>query len=241
MLFNFHLYGFIVGVASVTGILLVEKKMEGLDQKLKNYYLDLALIFVFGLVGARGWHVATDYYLYAGNFFGIFEIWNGGLSILGAVLGGVMGAFFVARLEDFSLAKLLDLSVFGLPVAQSIGRWANYFNEELYGLPTNLPWRINIEGQGYHPLFLYESLLTLVFAIFIWFRMNEKRIGSGFVFWLYVFYYSVIRFFLDFLRPEKASLDFLDRQLGVNQSVLIIVILISGYILFTKQKLKDES
>jgi phosphatidylglycerol:prolipoprotein diacylglycerol transferase len=134
---------------------------------------------------------------------------------------------------------ILDLSVFGLPFAQAIGRWGNYFNQELYGWPTSLPWGLYIEPQfrlrglesfsRFHPLFLYESIAMTVFGVWVWVIDRRSRsqvwtIGSGFYFWLYLTYYAVLRFGLDFMRPDKAYSLGLD--LGTNQLVLIVVMVI---------------
>ncbi len=264
---NFNLYGFTIGIAIVVGLLLSEKKAKeyGIDEN--EYWQTVLWVMVGGMVGARVWHVVTDYYLYVDDPLQMIKVWNGGMSILGGVVGGIIGLWFwtwhaarnAKRTSDYArlpastrgeparqglrIMKYSDLSVFGLPIAQSIGRWGNYFNQELYGLPTDLPWGIGISSElgvmsseRYHPLFLYESLLTLMFGVGVWLLVSRQQamptgrqavgssVGSGKLFFSYIAYYSFIRFWLDFLRPEKAMVG--ETGLGINQVVLLAVWLI---------------
>lgn len=232
MLFN--LYGLLVGLAVVVALLLVEKKSKQINFEFKHYYLNISFIFLSSLFFARLWHVLTDWHLYQNNLGGIFQIWNGGISILGAVLGGVIAFYFIAKFEDYQFKKLLDLTVFGLPFAQSVGRWGNYFNKELYGWETDLPWGIMINDVKYHPLFLYESLLTFSFGIYAWKKFKNKNIGQGKFFVLYVSFYALVRFLLDFLRVEKLMIN---NWLGFNQLVLVFVLLFSlNYLMKQEEK-----
>lgn len=241
MQIQLHWYGFIVGIAIVTAFELVQKKAK-IENISQNRLLEAGVVTLFfGVVGARAWHIITDYWLYIDNFQAIFFIWNGGLSILGGVLGGLIGLqIYLQFLKStqkitLSLATLLDISIFGLPVGQAIGRLANYVNHELYGLPTNGFFKIYISEEHrmagyesvsyYHPLFLYESIFTASFALFLYFfdKKNKlPKIGSGVLFLSYIFYYSVVRFFLDFLRISRGIL--VADVLGINQVILLMVI-----------------
>ena len=134
----------------------------------------------------------------------------------------------------------MDIIIFGLPLGQAIGRLGNYFNQELYGLPTSLPWGIFIDVQHriasythverFHPLFAYEMIFTAAFGIGLWmYSLRVKKpikIGSGFYFLVYVLYYCFVRFCLDFLRIDKTY--FLGTSLGLNQVILILLMLITG-------------
>lgn len=232
-----HSYGIIVALALVIGLLLVEKK--SLDQGIgATQFWDLAgWVLLAGVAGARLYHVLTDYDLYVFQPWRALFIWQGGLSIIGAVGGGGLALWWQARRSNLSLAMLLDLTIFGLPVAQSIGRWGNWVNQELYGLPTQLPWGIYIDPQHrlagfeqathYHPLFAYEAILTGGVGVTLWLgydwisqRWPQLQIGRGAIFTSYIAYYAMIRFGLDFLRPDKAMGWF---GLGINQWVLALV------------------
>jgi phosphatidylglycerol:prolipoprotein diacylglycerol transferase len=141
-------------------------------------------------------------------------VWHGGLGIFGGILGGGVGLWIYTRKKDIFL-KMLDLVAFGLPIGQAIGRWGNFFNQELYGKPTSLPWGIYIrpenrllsviEYERFQPLFLYESLWCLgVFGALHWLVKDKVvKLGKGGVFIFYLGLYGLGRFFLEFLRIES--------------------------------------
>jgi phosphatidylglycerol:prolipoprotein diacylglycerol transferase len=156
---------------------------------------------------------------------GAIAIWTGGLSIFGAVLGGFLGAYVYLRRNKLPIAPWLDIAGVALPLGQAIGRWANYVNQELYGIPTNLPWGIVIDREHrvgaylnlieypldnpvtrFHPLFLYEGIWNLLaFVVLVnLFLRNRKTLRYGDIFLVYVMQYSFIRFLLEFLRVEVA-------------------------------------
>jgi phosphatidylglycerol:prolipoprotein diacylglycerol transferase len=163
------------------------------------------------------------------NFFdlqnGAIAIWSGGLSIFGAVLGGFIGAYIYIRRNNLPLWPWLDIAGVALPVGQAIGRWANYVNQELYGTPTSLPWGLSIDAAHrvapyrslveypesstlFHPLFLYESLWSvLAFIVLLKLFQNHRyKLPAGDIFLLYLVQYSFIRFLLEFIRIEVAYL-----------------------------------
>lgn len=231
-------YGLLVGLGEVAAMALVERRAKqlGIDQTCLAK-LTLAVL-VGGLVGARIWHVLTDWQLYQENWSAIFAFWEGGLSILGAIAGGVATGYFftqvrpLCRRMPFLLG--LDLAVFGLPVGQAIGRIGNYVNQELYGLPTQLPWKIAINPEHrlpgyenqefYHPLFAYEALALLALTGWLWWSDRHWRVplGKGWYFVQYLLFYATVRFGLDFLRLEKATLG--DTGLSINQLILVPVV-----------------
>ncbi|NCN87677.1 MAG: prolipoprotein diacylglyceryl transferase [Candidatus Pacebacteria bacterium] len=230
---SFNIYGLLIGIAVVVALLLIEKKGKEIGFEFKNYLFDLFVIFSLTIIFARLWHVVTDFYLYQDSLIEAFYIWNGGMSILGAILGYFVAVIVLSKIEKYEVLKLLDLIVFGLPFAQSIGRWGNYFNQELYGWETNLPWGIMINGVKHHPLFLYESLLTFLFGIYIWFFRKKSEIGRGKIFLVYLSFYSFIRFLLDFLRVEKTMIS---SWLGLNQLILLFVFLITLSFLLNREE-----
>lgn len=244
---GFHWYGFILGLALVIGWQVVELKAR--REKVAAEIVNQTFIWAVGggLLGARLWHVLTDWHLYQHNWLAVGAIWNGGLSIIGAVIGGVVGVWWSNRTQPSRIAVLLDLSVFGLPFAQAIGRLGNYINQELYGYPSELPWAIRIDPSyrlaefrsfdTFHPLFLYELIATLVAGVFLW-LVSEKqgkkipspfKLGEGGLFLLYLEYYAGIRILLDGLRPSKTLLV---GNLGVNQAILIVFLVVNGWYLW---------
>lgn len=222
----FRLYGLLIGIGVLVGtaVSTLQAKRWGKDPKLIED--SLFWIFIPAVVGARLYHVITDWSLYAdASFLEIIAVWNGGLGYFGALFGGILGLIAFSRfsaVQKISKTKfqnqnkntatfftLLDLLAFGAPLAQAIGRFGNYFNKELYGLLTTLPWAITIDGQKYHPLFLYEALLNiLVFLLLNGLALKKKLpVGKGQYACLYLASYGVIRFWLEFLRPETARLS----------------------------------
>ncbi len=172
----------------------------------------------FGIVGARLYHVITDYELYFGpgrNPVDALKIWNGGLGIWGAVALGAVGAYLVARRRRIRFPALLDALAPGLVIAQAIGRLGNWFNQELFGRPTTLAWGLEIapafRPAGYeqyatfHPTFLYELVWNLgVAAVLIW-ADRRFRLGHGKVFALYVVLYTAGRFWIEALRIDQVN------------------------------------
>lgn len=240
-----NFYGLIVATATLVGFLIIEKKLRQYKLQSFDFYSLSIVTYVFALVFARVWHVFTDFYLYTENFIEVFYIWQGGMSILGAVLGAILGIlFYNTFFQKIPVKALLDIAIFALPISQAIGRLGNYVNQELYGLPTELPWAVTIRGERYHPLFAYEMFFTLSFAIFIYLFESKIRnsdcwrVSTGNLFLLYILYYSIVRFFLDFLRIEKSIVV---AGFGVNQIVLLIlsfvfaIILLSRYVRFCQK------
>jgi phosphatidylglycerol:prolipoprotein diacylglycerol transferase len=237
-------YGLFIalGIALATWVGARELARRGYDSALA---LD-ALFFVvpLGFIGARLYHVATDYELYADNFFpGVFEVWNGGLGIYGAVIGGFLGALLFARIRGVNPLVLADAAAPGLVLAQAIGRWGNYFNQELFGRPSSLPWAIEIapenrpigykDAESFHPTFLYESIWDVLVFITLLFvaRRFANRLKNGDVFLLYVCLYSVGRFFVETLRIDQA---FLIGDFRGNLFVASILALTFALILFLR-------
>jgi phosphatidylglycerol---prolipoprotein diacylglyceryl transferase len=275
---EFHWYGFVVGLAVVTGILSVEfavkkwlfyssKTLKNNSQKeyLSQLWQVLIVITFFAVIGARVWHGVTDFHLYQQNLVGLLWINQGGLSILGAVLGGALGVLVFSLLKrKQKVAKNIfwfDLLVLGLPISQIIGRFGNWINQEVYGLPSSLPWAIFIDlphrvagfenFSKYHPLFLYEILLLLPLVMISWliFFKKPNLVGSGLLVCLYGTWYGLGRFFLEFLRIDKTKINlvwveenllsinqFGLIQLGVNQLALLAVGLVSLVLLLNKIK-----
>ncbi|GGX95401.1 prolipoprotein diacylglyceryl transferase [Streptomyces hiroshimensis] len=169
----------------------------------------------FGLVGGRLYHVITDYELYFGegrDWVNSFKIWEGGLGIWGAVALGAVGAWIGCRRRGIPLPAWADALAPGLAVAQAIGRWGNWFNQELYGKPTDLPWALKIDADPaigrvagtYHPTFLYESLWCLLIAGLVIWADRRFTLGHGRAFALYVASYTVGRFWFEYLRVDDA-------------------------------------
>jgi phosphatidylglycerol:prolipoprotein diacylglycerol transferase len=222
-----HWYGLLI----VTGIMLgatVARYLAKRDGKDPDIIWDMMMVVVLlGIVGARAYHVFSQP---AGGLLGwdyykthpleAFAIWQGGLGIYGAIAGGALGVVIFSAFRKLNVPRWLDFLSPAVAIGQSIGRWGNYINQELYGPPTDLPWGLAIDAEHrippftdlaeypasvrFHPTFLYESLATLALCILlIWAadRWREER-QPGDLFLGYLFGYAVIRFFIEYLRPD---------------------------------------
>jgi phosphatidylglycerol---prolipoprotein diacylglyceryl transferase len=215
-----HFYALILLTGMLTAAYLAARRARqyGLDPE--HVWNGLMWAIIPGLIGARIYHILTptsgltlEYYRQ--NPLQIFAIWNGGLGIYGGLLGGALGILFYARRHRQPLLKWFDVVAPTVPIAQAIGRWGNFVNQELYGAPSDLPWAIYIppekrvasytQYERFHPLFLYESLLNLAafgFLILIE-RRFRHRLRDGDLLPLYLMFYALIRFALDFIRLDS--------------------------------------
>lgn len=182
--------------------------------------VDVAIWAVpFGIVGGRIYHVLTDWSAYFGpqgrGFIASLRIWDGGLGIWGAVMLGAVGVLIATRRHGLRYVPFLDALVPAVVLAQAIGRWGNYFNQELFGGPTTLPWGLEIDlvhrPAGYeqyatfHPTFLYESLWCIAtFLVLIW-ADRRFSLGHGRVVWAYIGLYTLGRSFWESLRIDSAA------------------------------------
>jgi len=168
-----------------------------------------------GLVGARAYHVATDWQRFEGDWVRAIKIWEGGLGILGGLIFGVGAAVFYCRQKELDLKTITDIVAPTLPLAQLIGRWGNYFNQELFGRPTDLPWGLEINLQNrpagfqgdhtFHPTFLYESIWN-VLVVFALLKIEKmKKIPTGFLLVAYFALYSIGRLWVEALRIDEAT------------------------------------
>jgi prolipoprotein diacylglyceryl transferase len=201
---------------------------------------DLAVWAIpFGLVGGRLYHVITDWRLYFGEGedpVTALYVWRGGLGVWGAITLGALGVVIGARLRGIKLLPVLDALAPAVLVGQAIGRWGNYFNQELFGRPTDLPWALEVSdstaveagfppGTTFHPTFLYESLWALAaFAVVV--RLDRRlSLGHGRVVALYVMAYTLGRGWIETLRIDDVQMDdVLGLRLNVWTSIVLFVL-----------------
>ena len=188
-----------------------------------------------GIIGARLYHVITSpdrYFGRGGHPWDALKIWQGGLGIWGAIALGGLTAYllFIKRFPQLSFSEFADAIAPGLLVAQAVGRWGNWFNGELFGRPSHLPWALEIPPQlrpaglstiaTYQPTFLYESLWCFLGALFLIMWDRRLRSQNGLIFWLYVAWYCFGRFFMELLRIDPAH-----RFLGLRINLWVAAIL----------------
>ena len=190
--------------------------------------LDIAVWAVpAGMIGARIYHVITSpdkYFGPQGDLVNVFKIWEGGIGIWGAVAGGALGAWVAARQLGIPLTMVADALAPGMPLAQAVGRFGNWFNNELYGGPTTLPWGLRVRGETdlRHPTFLYEALWNVGVAGLVLYADRRWKLGRGRAFALYVMGYTAGRFWIEMLRTDQAQHVF-GLRLNVWTSVLVFL------------------
>ncbi|GAA2658703.1 prolipoprotein diacylglyceryl transferase [Nonomuraea recticatena] len=214
---------------------------------------------IFGLIGGRLYHVITDWQLYFGpdapnKPYEALFIWNGGLGIWGAVALGGVGVWLSCRKRGLSLGAVADTVAPGIAFAQAIGRWGNYFNQELFGGPTTLPWGLEIEpGRAgtiegytglYHPAFLYESLWNVALGFALIWAGRRFTLRHGRLFALYVAGYTVGRFWIEGLRVDPVGgVDHAVHFLGLRINQWTAIALFVGalvYLWVTRNKDTEE-
>ncbi|MBA4386013.1 MAG: prolipoprotein diacylglyceryl transferase [Anaerolinea sp.] len=251
-------YALIIISGALLGAFVVSKLAKKKKMDPEIIWDVLPWILIVGIIGARLWHIftpapslvasgiTTKYYLT--HPLEAIAIWNGGLGIVGGVIGGALALVVYLRKKKMQIAPWLDVIAPGVILAQAIGRWGNFVNQELYGGPTNLPWKIFIEPayrypgfesfSYYHPTFLYESLWNLlVFAILLWVGSRFiKWLKNGDVFLLYLIGYSIGRYLMEYLRLDSSTLS----GINANQMFMAIVCVISiGIMVFRHLKKKE--
>lgn len=236
---SIHWYGVILVVAILAGYWIVNRlsRSSGLNQEaISSIYVNTLII---GFIGARLYHVISDWGFYGKHLNQIFAVWNGGLAIHGAIIGAVLSVLYFSRKYKINFWKILDIFAIAGILGQAIGRWGNYFNQELFGAPTDswigIPIDVAHRAEGFvqythfHPAFLYESLLCLaVFIILcVVFKKQtttplswQERLRGGLVFWLYIGLYSFVRIIVESIRVNDAAL-----VAGIRLPLLVSVLL----------------
>jgi phosphatidylglycerol:prolipoprotein diacylglycerol transferase len=252
--FEIKFYGIIIMLGAITGAWLAvgEARRRGYDPEI---VWDLLIYLIIGgIVGARLWHVFTPSpssveqgittWFYLTHPLDLINLRKGGLGIPGAVIGGVIALFLYSRRHRLDFVEWVDIAAPSLALGQAIGRFGNFFNQELYGAPTNLPWKLFIDPahrltgfesvEYYHPLFAYESILNLANMFFlIWVgRRFKDRLKPGDIFLTYLIVYPTIRFFLEFLRLDASELV----GVNANQTFMAIVAVCSAIALWLRHR-----
>lgn len=220
---NFYSVFLLLGIY-LSAYLFDKEKPKYKEIKGINTYDALLWIIIPAIVFARLWHVVTDYELYSQDLLAIFSVWNGGLGIFGGIVGGILGAkMYCARLKVKLLPALALTSVF-LPLGQVIGRFGNFFNRELYGFETDLPWGFYLSeiGRSFHPSFAYEQVGNLILFFFLLIIYRKNNLKSNLI-GIYLFGYSIVRFLTDFSRTEERILWNLTTAQIVSAMIVLIV------------------
>lgn len=245
-LIKIYWYGFLAVVAIVVTIRLILylSKLSKLEDS--HFWSLFFYLLIFGLIGARLYHVLFYNFNYFINYpLDILKIWQGGLAIHGAVISGIIVLYFYCKKHKLKLLQYLDIFAVVFPLGHALGRWGNYFNQELFGKPCSQSWCIPIESinrpeqyqnfEYFHPVFFYESLLNIVLFVILLIGYKSKKWPAGTVIFIYLIGYSIIRFFMEFLR-----LDVSQTILGLKWVQWLSILIIMMVVVFWKFSRKRE-
>jgi phosphatidylglycerol:prolipoprotein diacylglycerol transferase len=262
--FALRWYGLLIALAVLLGLVLATRlgKARGIEPALIS---DLLPLLVLGaVVGARTYYVLLEWRQYSGRWLEMFAVWQGGIAIHGALIGGTITLIIFCRWKRQPFWPLLDVLVPAVALGQAIGRWGNFFNSEAFGLPTDLPWRLTIPMQqrpveflqqsGFHPTFLYESLwnLGVCALLLLLFRQGSRgrlQLPAGALSCIYLMAYSGGRVWIEGLRLDPLCLfsepPFCSGGLRMAQLMSLLLIALGGlglwWLIGRRRSLPDPS
>ncbi len=272
---NVRWYGVMVVGAALAGAWLASKEAARRGENPNHVWDALFLCLIVGLIGARLYHVfsspansSVNFQFYVDNpwisisllgfqfqFPRVLAIWEGGLGIYGGILGGTLGLLAYIKWRHLNVARWLDIGSVGLLLGQAIGRWGNYFNQELYGYPTSAAWGIPIDAehrlpqfqnlsalQLFHPTFLYESILCLlgVLLLLLVGRRFKGRLLDGDIANLYLIVYPAIRLFTETQRPDAWVYNLNGTMIPVAQIVSATALVGAILVFFIRRQILHQ-
>jgi prolipoprotein diacylglyceryl transferase len=249
-----HFYALFILTGIVVATILADYRLSKRGV-VKGTFLDIALWAVpFGILGGRFFHVIThprDYFYEGADLLAIFRIWEGGLAIYGALMLGAVGVYIGTRQAGLRFLTVADAVAPGILLAQGIGRIGNYFNNELFGLPTTLPWGLEIDssnaaypsglpdGLTFHPTFLYELIWNIVGALALIWLGNKLKLQWGKVFALYLVIYSTGRVWIESIRIDPSEI-ILGLRINVWSALIGIAVGLIVYLVQTRRHPGNE-
>jgi len=247
--FRIHFYALFILSGIVIATILTDLRLRRRGAP-AGLFLDIALWAVpLGILGGRFFHVLThprDYFYEGADLLDVFKIWEGGLAIYGALILGAVGVLIGARQAGIRFLAVADAVAPGILLAQGIGRLGNYFNQELFGLPTELPWGLEIpstnkaypnglpDGLTFHPTFLYEMLWNLIGAIALIWLGNKLKLQWGKIFALYLVIYSTGRVWIESIRIDPSEI-ILGLRVNIWSALIGIAIGLTIYLVQTRR------
>ena len=234
-----------LGFLAAMIVCLTEVKRKKLD--IEKYSNMVFYAVLFGILGARIYYVLfnLDYYLKMPSE--ILKVWHGGLAIHGGIIAGILVAYFYTKKYKMNFWKTLDISVVGIIIAQAIGRWGNFFNQEAFGklttkaalikqrIPNFIIDGMYIDGAYYQPTFLYESVWSLIGFIIMLFLRRTKKLKVGYLTGFYLIWYSIGRCFIEYFRSDSLMLGTIKVAQLISLSLIVI-----GIIVIIKSTKKNE-
>ena len=239
---NIHFYGLIIALSIIVCVYLLDVISKKIKTELSCdvIYDILPITVIFSILGARLYYVLLNFNYYFYHPKEIFMIWQGGLSIHGAILAGFLSIILILKIKKFQILPYLDVFACVLPLGQAVGRWGNYVNQEAFGTPCHYIWCMYIEPalrplnyktqEFFHPAFLYESILDfIVFILLFVLLVKCKKLKSGIIASGYIILYSLVRIVVELIRTDAAVYI-----LGIPFPVFVsIIFLFMGIILIT--------
>jgi prolipoprotein diacylglyceryl transferase len=229
----FHLYGLCIAVGILAAIALARRRWQQAGGDPAELEQPMLWGVVAGFVGGRLGFLATHLGDYRGRLIHMAFIWEGGLALYGGLTLGLLTGLWVARRRRLPVLRALDAAIPGIPLAQAFGRWGNYFNQELFGTPSRLPWALEVDPEHrperyadfatFHPTFLYESLYNLaVVGLLLWLSAR-RRLRPGSLALCYLALYGAGRFLLELLRTDTTY-----RLLGLSRNAWVSLAVVVG-------------
>ena len=238
-------YALIICVGLLAAYFVCDRLAKRFDVS-KDDVLDVLLFGLpAGFIGARVWYILGDLESFD-SFLDMISVWNGGLAIYGGIFGGCLAGYFVCRYKKVAFTNMLDLAAIGFMVGQIIGRWGNFANVEVFGIETDLPWRMGVnvindygialnEWSYVHPLFLYESLWNLLGLLMILAYMDSRKF-KGEIFLLYTAWYGIGRAWMEPLRNADYNLHVFGLRVNMLLAILMAVVAIGMFIFIRLRK-----
>lgn len=245
--FNIYYYSLCIlaGVILAISISMKESKKHNMEEYIENLIYSTIIL---GIIGARLYYVMFNFGIYKNDLLGIMRIWEGGLAIYGGIIAGIINIIYHARRKKQSVLETMDIITPGLIIAQSIGRWGNFFNQEAHGsevslellqsihIPNFIINGMNINGIYYHPTFLYESVWCLIGFLILLKIRKEYRYNKGVVTYSYFIWYGIGRVYIEGLRTDSLYIG----NFRVSQIISLIIIIIGIYGIIKKILKKHE-
>lgn len=239
---KFHYYGLIIAIAVYLGLVIAQKRAK--YYKIPEQLFSNPIIFVpltLMLIGGRIYHVLDKWPTYSQNLISILYVYNGGLGIWGALIGFLAGIYIISKIKKIKYLTLMDAISPSIILAQAIGRIGNYINQEGFGPPTHLPWGVYIDelhrpiqfasSNFFHPTFFYEAIVDFLFFLIIT-KLSKHLKKPGQTFGLYLVFYSVSRFTVEYFRIDTWQIA----QLKIAQVLSIIAFVFGVYLLLKRTK-----
>ena len=243
MSFEIRWYSLAYIAGIIIGWLLCKKvfiRKSDINEKFDDYITYLVIGIIIG--GRLGYIIFYNFSYYINNFFDIFKVWEGGMSFHGGLIGIIIASILFTKKHNQDSFLYMDLVSLVAPIGIFFGRLANFINSELYGTPTDIPWAvtfIQVDNLSRHPSQLYEAILEgiILFIILMYFKNKDYLKKPGLISGLFLIFYSIFRFFIEFVRVPDEQLGYLIFELSMGQIISLIFFVI-GIILFY---LKNEN